>query len=417
MDSDPWSLPWSREPPVVVRNLQKLPLELVHEIMNDLPVIKILSILSWRLPYLDQCVITHIRWKRIFRSHNDISHAAKCYTLYREIYWFYRCPLVKGSSVLALSSYMLIKNMIPFDLILRSMSHKIRAGLCIYPHDLDLLLEHGESICPRIEDTGLQSQEHPLNLNECWIYWNWIKESKLRLNKLKSQELRLAARLIEQYPRILKKPHDPSQSAPRPNTTHLMVRFERQAVKSLYDRNLSHDWNRYQYRSDTNVILLVPYDRYLWLLLETLAKHPLDFEVTGLEESLAKVSLLDQKQGTHSRDIEPSSTLSKNNTNVFRYPENIAENLRTVLKGLMYIYTKPPLTVPRIQWSSTGNTSSSEKWPKFVVHKGQEEHAQNKNIRMNWNIRPRDEREYEWLAAFLKAVTWIELNIGSTEDS
>ncbi|CAD6442047.1 bab47929-61ff-4ac5-be38-8341d381e113 [Sclerotinia trifoliorum] len=415
MDSNPWSMPWPREPPVVVRNLQKLPIELVHEIMNDLPVIKILSILSWESPYLDQCVITHIRYKQVFTSHNEISRVVKYYTLYREICWFHRWPSAEASSVLALSYYMLIKNMLPLGLIFTSMSRKIRAGLYINPHDLDLLLKHGGSIRPLIEDTGMQSQGQPLNLKECWIYWNWIKESKLRLNKLKSQELRLAARLVEQYPRILKKPHDPSQGAARPNTTHLMVTFERLAVKALCDRNLSHYWNYYQYRSETELMQLVPYDRYLWLLLETLAKHPLDFEVTSLEESLARVSLLNQEQGTHSGDTE-ISIASKNNSVVFQYPENIAKNLRTVLKGLMYIYTEPSLTVPRIQLGPTENASSSEKWPKFFVHKGQEEHAQTRHIRMNWNIRPHDERECEWLVAFLGAVTWIELNVGPAKE-
>ncbi|KAJ8066214.1 hypothetical protein OCU04_005299 [Sclerotinia nivalis] len=414
MDSNPWSIPWPRELPVLVRNLQKLPLEIVHEIMNDLPVIKILSILSWGLPYLDQCVITHITYGRVFRSQNDISHAIKHYTLYREICWFHRWSSADASSVFAMSCQMLIKNLLPLDLIISNMSRKIRAGLYINAHDLDLLLEHRGSIRPRIEDTGIQSQGQPLNLKKCWIYWNWIKETKLRLNKLKSQELRFAARLIEQYPRILKKPLDPSQGAPRPNTTHYVVMFERLAVKSLCDRKLYHDWNHYQCKPTTD---LIPYDRYLWLLLETLAKHPLDFGITGLEENLAKVSLQNKEQGTDLGDIK-LSTVPKNNPIVFQYPENIAENLRTVLKGLMYIYTEPPLTVPRIQWGPTRNASSSEKWPKFLVDKGQHEHGQIKHMRMNWNIRPRDEREYEWLAAFLKAVTWIELNIGpAKEDS
>ncbi|KAF7863822.1 hypothetical protein EAF04_006787 [Stromatinia cepivora] len=415
MDSNPWSIPWPRELPVVVRNLQKLPREIVHEIMNDLPVIKILSVLSWRLPYLDQCVITHINYGRVFRSQNDVSHAIKHYTLYREICWFRRWPPADASSVFAMSCQMLIKNWLPLDLMISNMSRKIRAGLYINAHDLDLLLKHRGSIRPRTEDTGIQSRGQPLNLKKCWIYWNWIKETKLRLNKLKSQELRFSAGLVEKYPRILKRPLDPSQGAPRPNTTHNVVMFERLAVRSLSDRNLYHYWNHNQCKPGTDLIQLVPYDRYLWLLLETLAKYPIDSEVTGLEENLARVSLQNEEQGRDLGDTE-LSVVSKNKPTVLQYPENIAENLRTVLEGLMYIYTEPPLNVPRIQWGPTGNSSSSEKWPKFLVDKGRHEHAQIKHMCMNWNVRPHDEREYEWLVAFLKAVTWIELNIGPVKE-
>ncbi|THV50663.1 hypothetical protein BGAL_0141g00130 [Botrytis galanthina] len=256
MDSNVWSIPWPRELPVVVRSLQKLPREIVHQVLSDLPVIKILSILSWKLPYLDECVLSHRVYGRLFTSQGEISHALNHYPLYREICWFYHWP----------------------------------------PADVD-------SVFAKLPQT-------------------------------------------------------------------------------------------------------------LWSNLIT---YPLDVEVTGLEETLANVSLHNGGQETNLEDTE-LATISERDHIDFKYPEKIAASLRVVLKGLMYIYTEPPLTIPRIQWESLGDEDSSEKWPRFFVDKGIYEHLHFQYPCANKKIKPYDEREYEWLAAFVEVVTWIELNIGPVKE-
>ncbi|KAF7960807.1 hypothetical protein EAE96_000480 [Botrytis aclada] len=418
MDSNTWSIPWPRELPVVVRSLQKLPREIVHQVLSDLPIIKILSILSWQLPYLDECVLSHIVYGRLFSSQGEISLASNYYKLYREICWFYRWPPADAQSVFARSPQMLLSNWVSLDLLISKMRRRIRAGLNINDDDLDLLIEYGRPRSHEI-DIGFDEDETFLDLKKCWNYWNWIKHAKVQLNKWKSDQIRFSAQLIEKYPRFLKKPLDPSQGAPRPNTTHTVVMLEKLAMRTLRDRNLSHYWDRNQSlnMSGRYVIELVPYDRYLRLLLVTLDKYPLHVDVTGLEQTLANTSLHNSGQGTTLEETG-SANISERDPNDFKYPEDIAASLRVVLKGLMYIYTEPPLTIPRIQWEPLSrDIKPSEKWPRFYIDKGRHEYPHFEYACQYPQIIPHDKREYEWLAAFVEAVTWIELNIGPVEEA
>ncbi|TGO10286.1 hypothetical protein BTUL_0139g00120 [Botrytis tulipae] len=416
MDSNVWSIPWPRELPVVVRCLQKLPREIVHQVLSDLPVIKMLSILSWKLSYLNECVLSHRAYGRLFTSQGEISHALNYYPLYREICWFYRWPPADVDSVFAKLPQTLWSNLITVNHLVFQMKRMIKVGLNLNNHDFDLLVKYGRP-CPRNTDIRFDGNGSFPNLKYCWDHWNWIKHAKMKLNKRKSDQLEFSAYLIETYPRILKRPLDPSQGAPRPNTTHTVVMLERKAIKTLKNRNLSHYWDSKQgfYNPGRYVIELVPYDRYLRLLLDTLDKYPLDVKVTGLEETLAKVSLHNGGQETNLEDTE-LATISERDPIDFKYPENIAASLRVVFKGLMYIYTEPPLTIPRFQWESLRDENSSEKWPRFFVDKGRSEHRNFQYPCADKKIKPYDEREYEWLAAFVEVVTWIELNIGPVKE-
>ncbi|RAL68230.1 hypothetical protein DID88_008933 [Monilinia fructigena] len=150
--------------------------------------------------------------------------------------------------------------------------------------------------------------------------------------------------------------------------------------------------------------------------LKTLDKNPFDAGADELEDSLARVSLQNEEQGIDSRN-HASTHVSTEISSTFKYPEEITDSLKTVLKGLMYIFTEPPLVVPRIQWPQDGNKSSTEKWPKFFVGKGGHENTLQIEYRcVNKHIKPHDQREYEWLAAFVKVLTWIELEIGPVKE-
>ncbi|KAB8304386.1 hypothetical protein EYC80_003790 [Monilinia laxa] len=296
------------------------------------------------------------------------------------------------------------------------MRRNIRAGLDIEFYDLDLLVKYARASCPPSINIMTETGAQPLNLHNSWIYWNWIKDSKRELNNLKSKQLKLSARLVEKYPHILKRPLDPSQSTPRPNTAHLVSTFEVYAMGSLGDRNLYHNWHNYWCIPGTHLVELVPYDRYLWLLFETLDKRPFDVGANELEDSLARASLRNEEQRIDSRN-HVLTHVSTEISSTLKYPEEIADSLKTVLKGLMYIYTEPPLLVPRIQWHQDGNQSSTEKWPRFFVDKGGHENTLRTEYRCaNRHIKPHDQREYEWLAAFVKVVTWIELEIGPVNE-
>src|SRR6266536_689771 len=60
-------------PPAFALNLTRLPRELVLKVIDELPLIKILQILSHKNQYLDGCVLMSMKWNQLFRSPADIS--------------------------------------------------------------------------------------------------------------------------------------------------------------------------------------------------------------------------------------------------------------------------------------------------------------------------------------------------------
>ena len=84
-------------------------------------------------------------------------------------------------------------------------------------------------------------------------------------------------------------------------------------------------------------IELVPYDKYLWLFLDTIKKYPPASE----DHLLRNVERLLDKLTLH-------ESLGKQ----FRYPEKIATSISVVNKGLFNVFTGSlSLFVPIIDWN------------------------------------------------------------------
>jgi len=66
-------LPTLSRPPAFALNLTRLPRELVVKVIDELPLVKILQVLSHKNQYLDGCVLNSLKWNRFFRSPADIS--------------------------------------------------------------------------------------------------------------------------------------------------------------------------------------------------------------------------------------------------------------------------------------------------------------------------------------------------------
>jgi hypothetical protein len=94
----------------------------------------------------------------------------------------------------------------------------------------------------------------------------------------------------------------------------------------------------------------------------------------------------------------------------FQYPENIAANIEIVLDGLMYVYTQYPLMVPRVQLPSAESVNEE---PVFCVQTKPHSLylAPHLHRCLARKVMLYDEREYEWLKAFLAVVDWMEKNL------
>lgn len=59
-------------PPAFINGLTRLPRELVHRVLDDLPLIKVLQIISHKIAYLDECILSHLGYRRVFPSQREI---------------------------------------------------------------------------------------------------------------------------------------------------------------------------------------------------------------------------------------------------------------------------------------------------------------------------------------------------------
>ena len=400
----------SRPPPLWMRHLSNTPPEIVHQILTDLPLIKIFQILSYKIPFLDNCILTHLQLKKLFTSRTALDDILNCFTLYREICdYLNRSPSKVYPSLLSLNfslqPFQDIVNPTPWgqgkrqihlDDLRKQMLDVINKEIDLSPLALELLAPHNATPYSLVLLNLGDDVEH------LRTRWNWIKEAKTKLNQAKARQLALAADLFCQYPGklMLKKPLDPSQDGPRPNVRHIENYLRQRAKRVLADRKFKGPF-RGKCCPGIDLIELIPYDRYLMSFLDTLERFPVDHE--GVEGKL-KSTFIDEGTKKPEEDHEP-----------FQYPENIATNIEIVLDGLMYVYTQYPLMVPRVQLPSA---ESVNKEPVFCVQTKPHSLYLSPHLHrcLARKVMLHDEREYEWLKAFLAAVDWMEKNLAESKE-
>lgn len=389
--------------PTFARRLSSLPVELVHQVLDDLTYIKVLRLAAFNDTYLNACILSHSKCRAALRSAHGLTEAIALFNMYQEIL---------ASQFLNISpppnSY--LHQYVSFRLLLRPYLHEqILALLKGAEGRLSLLSNYLENPFSTFQDLwdSLSSSSNIAFLRNCWTLF---EEAEKKLNIHKSQQLKLAADLLEKHPGklYLKEPMDPSQGPPRQNTTHIVNRFRGDAEKILRDGVLvgrfSTNWI---FRMDN--IPLVPYDRYLALFLETIKKHPPPPPLRSIGGS------------TVSRpSLGNIGSNDKNRVVMNYYPEKIAADMNTVMNGLEYIHTSPihsnhqPELQPRertnIHFNHLGGGTERFAYkhpPRFLTA------TRNYYDIKFYGLGPHDDREYEWLQAFMRVVTWM--GDGNTE--
>jgi hypothetical protein len=101
--------------------------------------------------------------------------------------------------------------------------------------DERLLSAHSPTPCPDLRVNDIEALK---------ARWDWIKRAKLALNVAKAAQILKVADLLASCPGklLLKKPLDPSQDGPRPNTEHIVNNFRSAARKVLKDRKTHHEY-------------------------------------------------------------------------------------------------------------------------------------------------------------------------------
>ena len=332
------------------------------------------------------------------------------FTLFKCIRRYLRRPIMDRLRTLGVNFMKWDKDVPPWatslfmpEVIRKTLITEIKADLDLSALDLALLRPYASDNYPRISNDIYVSLP---------LQWTWILRAKTELNRVKSQQWLRMADVITKYPGkiMLKKPLDPSQGGPRPNVKHIADHMVAYAAKALKDHKIHHEDIR-KCRPGIDLIELIPYDRYLWLFLETMEKHPIDNDNPGDDVSSGTKPLFDADGTT----TIPDSTGESDANTTFTYPEDIFKGIEVVMDGLMYLYTGSPLLmVPRIDWSPARGPYNPEGMPVFYINrKGHEPGLAASSHRCPvFKRKPHNEREYQWLEAFLKVVTWMEENLG-----
>jgi hypothetical protein len=397
----------SRTLPEVLQNLSRLPREIVHQILAELDPDEVLHMLSYNHGYLNSCILTSITYKSLLISHDpivdpsqniaDLGTTIKLFMLLCEVCMFLRKDISGGWSPAQMG---LISCIYLSEEFWEQMHPELRQRLLGQVHhtlaldERQIAIYRPYSIRPYNAGLGIRSQEYDVLRDR----WTWITETWFSMRKVKSRQLNMAADLVLEFPGKLKRPKDPVQEGPRPNIDHIARRWRADATKYAKSNTLP------QFRAPkcirgADLIELIPYNRCLNRFLATIHKYP------------PQVS-------------EPDDLVQFNNLSLgyriqvgdpYVYPASIMNNLNFAINGLKFVHTQnDKLMVPRMRWARTGNTHRLNLV--FCINEIPHSMGSDWCQRCIAKYLPYEEKEYEWLKAFLNVVTWMEKSLEISDE-
>ncbi|TFK61232.1 hypothetical protein BDN72DRAFT_828449, partial [Pluteus cervinus] len=241
----------------IAARLQTLPPEVVHQIIDDLQVVKILEILSVNShPSIDFAVQSHIHLKRLLCYAPDSFDLIKSsFKLYYDIMQAKRCP--EYPQILERDAGTLVQlwSNTTEPIILNPIRAELLRNLEQFVPWLGILNDFSASPIPDRELWDLN------DIPSLRLIWENIHAAEIHLNQIKSDQLARLADLIETYPALLVGSTAPSQE-PHPNVHHRVSAFRRLAVNMLkpqfYDGKLVA-----QRIFSAERLPIIPYDRTL----------------------------------------------------------------------------------------------------------------------------------------------------------
>ncbi|GLB36456.1 hypothetical protein LshimejAT787_0307440 [Lyophyllum shimeji] len=379
----------------VAQKLETVPPELVHKVLDDLPLIKTLEVIcAHNVPYVDTCVLSHIHLAKVFPSPASLIILKQYFALYIELCRRRESPSASGNPDIPL----LAKDLVVFmkqqytktsryDTILAAVKAEVLSLLEKYEPYLPALAK----FAPRPVVGGIPDLSDPAAL---WDFWTNLEAAETSLNRTKSSQLQRIARLRRDYPGTLRNRRDTSQESRYHSEQHCIRQLEVIAKRMLKPQILRGKLLGKHIFSEQRFPVL-PYDRYLKCFLKVLEKFP----VEGVSSS--------------------SNTGKHRAVRAYAWPQEVAQDIRTVVDGMAYVY--PKTSVEGLEYSSILRTkytrysrsdycrSEGQSQPRFLdgsKDDGQQE-SQSRLLSDNDNILPLQEKEFEWLEAFLRSCRYM----------
>lgn len=167
-----------------------MPPELVHKIINDLPIIKLLELVStYNVPYIDQCITTHIHLGKVF-SAKYLADVKEYFTLYLRIITLDHPSVIPRIIQLNYDAITFLKLNPPVNIV------------AVLKANIINNLEAYQPFSPLLDRYSSQ----PIPKRFCWPMdaaaglreiFEIIDAAKANLNDLKAEQLKRMARLME----------------------------------------------------------------------------------------------------------------------------------------------------------------------------------------------------------------------------
>ncbi|PFH53015.1 hypothetical protein AMATHDRAFT_138927 [Amanita thiersii Skay4041] len=242
----------------IVKRLPSLPPEVVHKVLSDLRLSRILHLIcAHDIPYIDVCVSSHFHIGKLLPA-SRLPQIKQFFSLYLDIIKQHRHPGLHHPHISLLecdAQLFLNRGGTPDDIVYHITS-VILIKLSAYdPYRFALSPFSPDKQIPSLyetDTTDVVSLRH---------FFDTLLNAEATMNKIKSNQLRRLAQLISENPKTLKVVHDQSQEARRSDQhriDQLLVLSEKMVKYQILDKSsiasrifASHN------------IFLVPYDRLL----------------------------------------------------------------------------------------------------------------------------------------------------------
>lgn len=238
-----------------VKRLPSLPPEVVHKVLGDLQLVRILHMMcAHDIPYLDGCVVSHGDIGKVLPGAR-LSKIKEFFTLYLDIIELHRHIALRRPHIVPLEcdAQTFVGRGGTADSVIYHITSAILIKLSQYDSFHGALQPHASGPIPSLYHVDTMDVGSLRHLFEV------LNGAEAAMNKKKSEQLKRLAQLMREYPLALKMASDPSQEA-RPNERHRIDQLERLSERMLRAQILDRRFVAVRHFAGHG-LFMVPYDR------------------------------------------------------------------------------------------------------------------------------------------------------------
>ncbi|MCJ1382465.1 hypothetical protein MMC17_005578 [Xylographa soralifera] len=417
-----------------VKNLSKLKQKLVHKVLDDLNVIRVLNLYARNDDSICHCIRTHKYYQTLFPNNQESQILIRTFHLWQSVaqqnrllYADYIFDLRRPYSTF---SYCQLPTL---DSLMEPLQSYIAPKVFVLPIYLaicDTMALDADVLVPEVkvgpQDLDIQERR-----------WQCMKACQEALNARKSKQLYRLANLVERYPHMLKKHLDPAVEA-RPNSKHIVNYFlscaekvkkewcfrSGQRITSLPSWledvvNLPKLCCTSVFRGDG--LPLVPVRKYRELFKAQLRVNPpqVDEAKSQTSRSLA-YSIKSLSERWDKRRLSEKIEDIHLTQSPHKYPEDVLQDYITAIQGLYkYTYERE-----RREYDDVYSREQEEEAKRYQrQHKFRRGHDpfsfktpgelgyKRPRKQLPYKLYAHNDTQLDWLEAFLKTCSYMEANL------